>query len=313
MTLAIAPLQVTSLESKRAFVSHSSHQDCISCHQQFLPMAAIGFAKKDQVPIDEAAERQLVNMVSVGELKNAEADWEPLFHPEPVYSKGYALFGFSAEELPATEITDSWVHHLATIQGKDGRWFNNLPRPPIQSGDIGATALAIHALKTYPLPGRKAEFAQRIEHARRWLRAAKPSTHEDRVFQLLGLAWAGESADTLDKLAKGLLAQQNSDGGWSQLTTLKSDAYATGQALFALHSAGRIPASTAALQRGRRFLLATQLEDGTWHVRRRAFPFQPTMKSGFPHGRDSWISAAATSWAVLGLSLHDETRIALEK
>src|SRR5262249_41049385 len=30
--------------------------------------------------------------------------------------------------------------------------------------------------------------------------------------------------------------------------------------------------------------------------------FQPTMKSGFPHHRDSWLSAAATSWAVLALT-----------
>ena len=35
---------------------------------------------------------------------------------------------------------------------------------------------------------------------------------------------------------------------------------------------------------------------------RRAFPFQPTMDSGFPHHRDSWISAAATSWSVLALT-----------
>ena len=57
-----------------------------------------------------------------------------------------------------------------------------------------------------------------------------------------------------------------------------------------------------AWRRGLRFLLETQEEDGTWHVARRAFPFQPTMKSGFPHHRDSWISAAATSWAVLALT-----------
>jgi hypothetical protein len=67
--------------------------------------------------------------------------------------------------------------------------------------------------------------------------------------------------------------------------------------------------SDPVIDRGRRFLLRTQLEDGTWHVRRRAFPFQPTMQSGFPHGRDSWISAAATSWAVMALSLPDSTSI----
>ena len=55
-----------------------------------------------------------------------------------------------------------------------------------------------------------------------------------------------------------------------------------------------------------RFLLNTQLADGTWHVRRRAFPFQPTMDSHFPHGRDGWVSAAGTSWAVMALSLPDE-------
>src|SRR5262249_18735069 len=43
-------------------------------------------------------------------------------------------------------------------------------------------------------------------------------------------------------------------------------------------------------------------DDGTWHVARRAFPFQQTMDSGFPHHRDSWISAAATSWALLALT-----------
>jgi hypothetical protein len=313
VSLALAPLQASSLESKRAFVNHSSHQDCTSCHQQFLPMAAIGFAKKMGIPVDVSAERQLIAMVAAGDLRNPEADWEPLFHPEPVFSKGYALFGCRAEELPATEKTDSWVHHLAIVQGKDGRWFNNMPRPPIQSGDISATALAIHALQAYPLPGRKGEFAQRVERARRWLRSAKPVNHEGRVFQLLGLAWANEPADTLEGLVKNLLAQQNADGGWSQLANLKSDAYATGEALFALHTAGRIPVSHSALERGRSFLLATQLEDGTWHVRRRAFPFQPTMKSGFPHGRDSWISAAATSWAALALSMQDDTRIASSK
>src|SRR3954447_23814599 len=57
-----------------------------------------------------------------------------------------------------------------------------------------------------------------------------------------------------------------------------------------------------AWRRGLRFLLESQEDDGTWHVARRAFPFQPTMNSGFPHHRNSWISAAATSWSVLALT-----------
>jgi len=45
---------------------------------------------------------------------------------------------------------------------------------------------------------------------------------------------AGESARKLQPLAKALLGEQHGDGGWSQLPGMKSDAYATGQALYAL-------------------------------------------------------------------------------
>lgn len=66
--------------------------------------------------------------------------------------------------------------------------------------------------------------------------------------------------------------------------------------------AGGISSSDPALRRGIDFLLRTQLADGTWHVRRRAHPFQPPMDSGFPHGADGWISSAPTSWAVMALA-----------
>jgi hypothetical protein len=305
---ALPPLQITSIESKKAFVRHASRQDCVSCHQQFLPMAAIGLAKKQHVPVDTAAERELIAMVHEGELKEIEADWQALFHPDPVNTKGYMLFGYAAEDLAANEYTDSWVHHLSAIQGRDGRWFANLPRPPISGSDVTATALAVHALQRYVLPGHKAQFAKQVERARHWLWTAKPQSNEERVYQILGLAWAGESTEKLQSLAKALLAEQRSDGGWAQLSGTKSDAYATGQAVYALRIAAGIDYSHAAIERGRRFLLTTQLADGTWHVRRRAFPFQPTMDSGFPHGRDSWISAAATSWAVMALSLPESSQ-----
>ena len=41
-------------------------------------------------------------------------------------------------------------------------------------------------------------------------------------------------------------------------------------------------------------------------VRSRAFPTQPYKESGFPHGKDQWISAAGTSWAAMALSLEAE-------
>src|SRR5262249_59299485 len=88
----------------------------------------------------------------------------------------------------------------------------------------------------------------------------------------------------------------------AQLPTLTSDAYATGQALVALHESGAPPVADAAYQRGIRFLLNTQLEDGSWHVKSRAIPIQPYFESDFPHGHDQCISAAATSSVTMALA-----------
>jgi hypothetical protein len=99
-----------------------------------------------------------------------------------------------------------------------------------------------------------------------------------------------------------LLAIQRADGGWSDLPSMESGAYTTGLAMIALQSSG-LPVSDPAYQRGVRYLLSTQFEDGSWHVRTRAAGFQPYFENGFPHGVDQWISAAGTSLAAMALTL----------
>jgi squalene cyclase len=60
-----------------------------------------------------------------------------------------------------------------------------------------------------------------------------------------------------------LLPVQRSEGGWSDIASTDSTAYATGKALVALQTAG-LPASDPAHKRGIQFLLNTQQEDGSW-------------------------------------------------
>jgi hypothetical protein len=83
---------------------------------------------------------------------------------------------------------------------------------------------------------------------------------------------------------------------------LASDAYATGHALVALQESRAINVANPAYQRGIRFLLGSQLEDGSWYVRTRAPAIQPCFDSDFPHGPDQFISAAATNWAAMALT-----------
>ena len=58
--------------------------------------------------------------------------------------------------------------------------------------------------------------------------------------RLLGFSWAAFTSGTVRDAASELLATQRGDGGWAQLDTLGSDAYATGQAVYALHEAGQL-------------------------------------------------------------------------
>ena len=102
---------------------------------------------------------------------------------------------------------------------------------------------------------------------------------------------------------KELLDTQRKDGGWSQLDTMDSDAYATGLTLVALHEVGQLKISDPVYQRGVEFLLKTQLPDGSWFVKSRSRPFQTYYESGFPHEKNQFISMAASGWAATALAL----------
>ena len=194
------------------------------------------------------------------------------------------------------------VHELASRQRPDGRWRSTGTRPPLDQGDITTTALTVRSLQLYPIRGREKELAGRVAKARAWLATANAETTQEKVMRVLGLTWSKADAKTIRAAATTLLKAQRTDGGWAQLDTLESDAYATGQALVALKESGALRVTDSAYRRGADHLLGTQLADGSWHVKTRTMPFQTYFESGFPHGHDQWISAAGTGWAAMALA-----------
>jgi squalene cyclase len=183
----------------------------------------------------------------------------------------------------------------------------DVSRSPIQEGDIARTARSLRALQLYGPPALKPDFEKRIGRARDWLLDARPATNDDRAMQLAGLSWAGGGGDKLQSLGRALIAAERADGGWSQNPNLESDAFATGESLWALQESGVLKPSDPVYQRGVKYLLSTQREDGSWHVASRAPKFQPYFQSGFPYEHDQWISSAATGWAAIALSPASET------
>src|SRR5262245_57527410 len=134
------------------------------------------------------------------------------------------------------------------------------------------------------------------------LEQAQPKSTEDHVYLVLGLTWAGASRAAIGKAANALIAQQRADGGWSQIASLSSDAYATGQALTALAQSGALKPTDPIYERGVRFLLDTQRSDGSSYVHSRVIPIKPYFDSQFTYGKDQFISAAATNWATMALT-----------
>ncbi len=162
------------------------------------------------------------------------------------------------------------------------------------------TATALRALQPYTLPGRAAEFRDRIQRASLWLAAQTPRDTEEHALRLMGLSWAGAAKSTRGQAITALTALQRPDGGWAQTTILESDAYATGQSLYALYLAGA-RTSDSAYQRGVSYLLKNQRPDGTWPVISRSHPVQPLIDAGYPYGNHQWISAAAGAWSTMAL------------
>jgi ankyrin repeat protein len=290
---------------------------CSSCHNQSLPAMAAVAARERGIAIDSEQLRELAVFSRKSFSPGADKMLEGVeFIPDLPITGSYTMVGLAADAYAADRMTTATVQHLAFRQHSDGRWTTFAPRPPMEFSDVTATTLSMRALQIYAPEGRAPEFRRRVEKAREWLLSAKPRSTEDHAMRLKGLVWSKAKPGEIERAARALAAEQRPDGGWSQLSSLESDAYATGQALTALKMAGMSP-KTELYRRGVDFLLRTQFEDGSWFVATRSFPFQPYMEYGFPHGKNQWVSSAATAWAAMAiaesLDAPAETRVAVSR
>lgn len=273
---------------------------CNSCHSQDLPSAAAGLAR-DYRLTDMRAFPQLPATMTPPVEQVMD------FNVVSPNSVAWELFDAGMNHNPGDQVTDAIVRFILASQTADGGWRNpESRRPPMNSGRFQTAALAIYAIKSYAPEAEKLNCEKAITSAVAWLEKAVPVTSQDHAFRLLGLAWGGGSATVIHHEARSLAAMQRADGGWSQLPAMASDAYATGEAVFALGFAGRMTVSDPVVRKGVDYLLSTQASDGSWHVRSRAIWFQPYFDSGFPYGQDQFISSAGTAWATLALTLAAE-------
>ncbi|MDD5542598.1 MAG: ankyrin repeat domain-containing protein [Acidobacteriia bacterium] len=276
---------------------------CVSCHNDTLTAMSVATARQGGFRVDDQIAHKQVATIAKYLDSWRERVLQGVGIPGDSDTVSYILIGMAAEHYPPDIATDAMAHYLKSRQLPNGEWMILAHRPPLESSNFEVTAASMHALQAYAPVANRTEYAKAVHKAADWLEKTQPQSIEDRSFQLLGMGWAGSDRAKIKDEGQKLLALQRSDGGWSQIPSLESDAYATGQALVALRESGAVATNDPAFQRGIRFLLRTQYQDGSWSVKSRAIPIQPYFESGFPNGRDQFISATGTNWASMALAL----------
>lgn len=308
---------------------------CAACHHVAMPMWALGEAGQQGYAIDrkfldntgEATLGSLRNMMAARIVPDPAAPPDPRPLAKGV-STGAVFMAVAAQALPSLD--DGQSQSLRLIlddvikkQREDGSWDFFLSRPPINESQATDTAWILMALqgetaretatRVSAAADSKANASTISDSTRRsdstparialdkgtaWLaRADLGNEREARVLRLLVSLRAGTPRTQLQPVIKDLLSLQRPDGGWSQLATTPSDAFATGQALYVLALAGQ-SADSSALQRAIAFLVSTQSPDGSWPMASRASP------DGRPGSAKilTPIQCAAASWATMGLA-----------
>jgi hypothetical protein len=167
------------------------------------------------------------------------------------------------------------------------------------------TALATLAVHSAAATG-DAEAQVVRDRAVKWLAETKTDADPQALAMRLVL-WKrlGRPAEEWRPLVRRIKARQHADGGRSQTREMASDAWATGQALYALAHAGVKPG--APLTRiARAFMIKTQRDDGSWPMTSPPIAskgkgpksLEPVMHSGRSNGYTSCLHDPASERTV---------------
>jgi hypothetical protein len=279
-------------------VTWKGKRQCAECHHAPFTIWALNEGKKRGYAVDEKALANLTSWV-LGKDHLARLVARPPKQEKIELNEAPLLLALGLEAGDARAAQDGLKKLLTSVLGdqdKGGSWKLSYEFRPIGSSPEVLTTLALLALSAPNAPDMGKEGKAARERGLEWLRSAKPD-EELQAAALRLVLWRrlGLPASEWEPLVKRLRGAQNADGGFSQIPKARSDAYATGQALYALAEAGVKP-DDEAVRKAQAFLAKTQREDGAWPMVSRAI-----MRDGKPPRNLEPITHAGSAWAVLGL------------
>lgn len=261
---------------------------CVACHHGAWMVWGFREARRAGVAVEERKFDALANRVATMYLSE-RADHEKKKNGWVVST--YMLlshYGDPTADARGKEWRKVAASLIVAGQRRDGTWTyegQGLDLPAVEANEM-TTLWAILALPK----GGKAEATSR-QRALTWIAKSKPGAGHDAAALRLALEYRfGDRARASTRM-KELLARQNADGGWSWSKKRPgSDAFATGESLYALRLAG-LDSTAPAIRKAQKYLLTTQQPDGSWPSASRK-----------PKGGRQVATYWASAWAVIGLS-----------
>ena len=283
-----------------------AEHDCATCHHGAMSVWVLSLARQQGYALNNEATAEIAEWTTTRFFEKVD---EPRAE-EPgarLVSQANIYLALSGQFVPEQDTIsqsdlDRIAGHLVRHQEDDGSWsWSSAPRkntpPPVFESDETVTLMAYLALQ--PRAAADADATAQVAESRRraadWLeKSTSTGTTQALAFRLLVHVHAGQTGDRLQSALDALRSRQHDDGGWGQVADANSDAYGTGQALYALSLAG-VPRDNSEIQRAVEFLVAHQRDDGSWPMTSRAHPGEQPFTNPVP------ITYFGSAWATLGL------------
>jgi len=281
-------------------VAWKNKHKCASCHHAGLVIWAMHEARERGHAVNVPLLTELTKWIAEsGNGKFGMA--RPASAPKALSPKAvWFALALGTDPKPDDGVRKGMTLLLQTVrseQTENGSW-SAWPetRPPLfGNSDESMTALAVLAALPAANSGDAAAKTVRDKGVK-WLAATKTDDDPQSIAMRLVL-WKrlGRPAAECAALVRRIQERQNADGSWSQAKDMAGDAWATGQALYALAHAGIKP-DEPVITRAHAVLIKTQRADGSWPMTSR-----PTKPGGQGSNSLIPITGAGSAWAVLGL------------
>ncbi|MCO6458650.1 MAG: hypothetical protein J5I93_25365 [Pirellulaceae bacterium] len=266
---------------------------CFSCHNNGDAARALYHAQRLGFPVPAAA----LDDTNLWLLRPAE--WEHNGGEGEFSDKQLADLQFGASLLAAIdssavrgdEALGQVAARIADAQTPTGCWKADAAGSlgsPVTYGPFLSTALASQLLRT----ADARRFQPQLDLAQRWLRSQRPENMLNASGALLALDDGQDhQAQALRQHCLALLRDsQHRGGGWGPYRNQAPEPFDTAVVLLALRRAGDPGLDGERMARGRAYLVASQLDDGSWPETTR------------PPLAESYAQRLSTSgWATLAL------------